>query len=219
MMASLARHIERVTLAAGVLLLGVYTVARLDSMIGSRAAMRSIETQRPEPPENAQPMQQQQGPDFTLWSDARKAAFQRNSRPQDGEPLGVVSLDRLKIKAPVFAGTGELALNRGLGWIEGTARPGEPGNSGLAGHRDGFLRALKDVQVGDEIALRTRTARLLYRVDEIEIVTPNDIAVLRARDADSITLVTCYPFYFHGDAPQRFIVHARLEGQATARSD
>lgn len=217
-MGSLARHIERVALAAGVLLLGVYVVARLDSMIGSRVAMRSIETQRPEPPDNAQPMLQQ-GPDFTLWSDARKAAFQRNSVSQGGEPLGVLSLNRLKIKAPVFAGTGELALNRGLGWIEGTARPGEPGNSGLAGHRDGFLRALKDVLVGDEIALQTRTARLQYRVDEIEIVTPDDIAVLRARDADSITLVTCYPFYIHGDAPQRFIVHARLAGQAMARSD
>jgi sortase A len=114
----------------------------------------------------------------------------------------------LDIRAPVFEGTDEWELNRGLGWIQGTASPGEAGNVGIAGHRDGFFRALKDVRVGDDIELLTLRRAASYTVDAIEIVTPDNVGVLRPRGAPSLTLVTCYPFYFVGDAPQRFIVHA-----------
>ena len=101
-------------------------------------------------------------------------------------------------------------LNRGVGRIIGTARPGGPGNIGIAGHRDGFFRGLKDISVGDDVELTTTKERATYIVDQIEIVSPTDVRVLQPRGVSSLTLVTCYPFYFVGDAPNRFIVHASL---------
>ena len=125
-----------------------------------------------------------------------------------GEPMAVLTARRFNIRLAVIEGTNEFALNRAVGWIAGTARPGQHGNVGIAGHRDGFFRFLKDIREGDEISLETLTGAILYRVEEIEIVTPDRVSVLGARPVDSLTLVTCYPFYFLGDAPQRFIVHA-----------
>jgi sortase A len=81
----------------------------------------------------------------------------------------------------------------------------------MAGHRDGFFRALKDIALGDTIELTTTGGSFPYAVDELEIVTPADVRVLKPRGRPSVTLVTCYPFYFVGDAPQRFIVHASMQ--------
>ena len=120
---------------------------------------------------------------------------------------------------PVFDGTDDLILNRGAGRISGTAKPGQPGNIGIAAHRDGFFRGLKDIRVGDRIELRTQGDASLYAVDDIEIVQPTDVTVLRNRPSPSLTLVTCYPFYFVGDAPQRYIVHASIvDSDKTAAS-
>ena len=92
--------------------------------------------------------------------------------------------------------------------IIGSTRVDESGNIGIAGHRDGFFRVLKDIAVGDLMTLSSSSATKTYAVDQIEIVTPNDVSVLAPRAGPSVTLVTCYPFYYWGDAPQRFIVHA-----------
>jgi sortase A len=98
----------------------------------------------------------------------------------------------------------------GAGHVAGTPLPGDPGNSGIAGHRDTFFRGLKDVREDDEIQLQTATALTHYRVEWVKIVEPNDSAVLESSTKDStLTLVTCYPFYFVGPAPKRFVVHAR----------
>ena len=113
---------------------------------------------------------------------------------------------------PVFDGTDEWVLNRGVGRIIGSTRVGESGNIGIAGHRDGFFRVLKDIAVGDLMTLSSSSATTTYAVDQIEIVTPDDVSVLAPRAGPSVTLVTCYPFYHPGDAPQRFIVHG-LEKQ------
>jgi sortase A len=123
----------------------------------------------------------------------------------------VLQIDRLNIRAPVFQGTDELVLNRGVGWIVGTSRPGQLGNIGMSGHRDGFFRGLKDITIGDVIQLSTMTATSTYIADQFEIVNPEDVRVLLPRQRPSITLTTCYPFYFAGDAPKRFIVHASLK--------
>jgi sortase A len=109
---------------------------------------------------------------------------------------------------PVFIGTGDLVLNRGVGQIEGTAPPGEVGNIGIAGHRDGFFRPLKDIAIGDELVLETTSESITFLVEELHIVDPADVWVLEPTDSPAVTLVTCYPFYFIGSAPQRFIVRA-----------
>lgn len=101
-------------------------------------------------------------------------------------------------------------LRLGAGHIEGTPLPGEPGNSGIAGHRDTFFRELKDIRRNDEIQIQTATGLLRYEVDWVKVVEPNDTTVLEPSTAEStLTLVTCYPFYFVGPAPNRFVVHAR----------
>ena len=150
-------------------------------------------------------------PDISLWSLARVKAFQVALAKQLDPPDAVLSVPRLKLLIPVFEGTDDATLDRGAGHIAGTALLGEEGNIGLAGHRDGFFRGLKDAAVGDAVVMKSRTLSAIYRVDEIAIVSPEDVQVLADRARPSLTLVTCYPFYFQGNAPQRYIVFATLE--------
>ena len=121
---------------------------------------------------------------------------------------------KLRLEVAVLPGTDDATLDRGLGHIEETALPGAEGNSGIAGHRDGFFRGLKDIQPGDTIEVDTLTRKEIYRVERTWIVDPTDVTVLDPTPSASLTLVTCYPFYFVGSAPQRFIVRAvRVGGQ------
>ena len=127
-------------------------------------------------------------------------------------PLAVLRIPKVHLEVPVLDGTDDLTLNRGVGHIVGTVRPGEDGNIGIAGHRDGFFRALKDVGPGDTIELVTPKRVVRYAVDQIVLVRPEDVSVLQPRSRPSLTLVTCYPFYFVGSAPQRYIVQASVVG-------
>lgn len=149
-------------------------------------------------------------PDTTLWSAKRIAEYEKYSRKADADdvPEGIMRIPSVDMKLPLFYGTQEANLTRGAGLIEGTASLGSPGNVGIAAHRDGYFRALKDVQIGDLIEVETLAGTLNYRIDDISIVYPEDIYVLDPTDESVLTLVTCYPFYFTGSAPQRFIVRA-----------
>ena len=103
-------------------------------------------------------------------------------------------------------------MNRGVGHIAGSALPGEVGNVGIAGHRDGFFRALKDVKAGEVLELERQTDKGMkldrYQVERIAVVEPTDVSVIAPASEATLTLVTCYPFYFVGTAPQRFVVKA-----------
>jgi sortase A len=122
----------------------------------------------------------------------------------------VLRVPKIHLEAPVLDGTDDLTLNRGLGHIVNTAKPGEIGNLGIAGHRDGFFRGLKDLGVGDRLDLSLPNRTDTYVVDSVKIVDPRDVSVLEPTSEPSLTLVTCYPFYFVGSAPQRYIVHASI---------
>ena len=115
------------------------------------------------------------------------------------------------IQVPVYDGTDDFTLNRGVGRIEGTAVVGAGGNLGIAGHRDSFFRGLKDIAIGDSIDLLTLRGNEAYSVSSIEIVDPADVGVLAPTEYKTITLVTCYPFYYVGHAPKRYIVKATAE--------
>jgi sortase A len=146
--------------------------------------------------------------DMTTWSRARVDRY-RESLRESLAPQAVLRIPSVKLVVPVFEGTRELNLNRGAGRIEGTARIGEAGNVGIAAHRDGFFRALKDVRVGDTLLLERVTATRTYRVVSMTIVDPSEVSVLAPTTTESVTLVTCYPFYYVGSAPRRFIVRAQ----------
>lgn len=130
---------------------------------------------------------------------------------KEGDVLGRIEIPRLGINVAVLEGTSSRALRLGIGHVDGTAFPGETGNIGLAGHRDTYFRALKDIRANDEIQIQTVTGLSRYRVDSIQIVDPSDIGVLAPSEESAITLVTCYPFHYIGAAPERFIVHAHKE--------
>jgi len=86
--------------------------------------------------------------------------------------------------------------------------PGQPGNVGIAAHRDTFFRPLRNIQRDDVITLTTLSGEYRYRVVSTQVVSPSNVAVLNSDGNQILTLVTCYPFYFVGAAPSRFIVRA-----------
>jgi sortase A len=204
---------ERCLLVAGGILLAIWLMAFLDGKIASRFALWSFANAQAAtvPKNDASNSSDSIGNvDFSLWAEKRIQAYKDSLLIASSLPVAVLEIDKVKIRVPVFEGTDDLTLNRGVGRIAGTAMPGVAGNIGIAGHRDGFFRGLKDISVGDEVDLVTKTERAAYIVDQIEIVDPTDVSVLKPRSASSVTLVTCYPFYFVGDAPKRFIVHASI---------
>lgn len=128
-----------------------------------------------------------------------------------GALVGMLEVPRLQLTTPVIEGDDERTLKRAVGHLPDTPMPWENGNSALAGHRDGLFRPLKDVKVGDEIRFRTTRDEFRYRVTKTSIVMPDDVSVLASKSPASLTLITCYPFYYVGSAPKRFIVHAERE--------
>ena len=130
---------------------------------------------------------------------------------RSGGLVGMLDVPRLKLSTPVIQGDDDSTLKRAVGHLPDTPFPWEQGNSAFAGHRDGLFRPLKDIQVGDEIRFRTTRDEFRYRVTGTSIVKPDDVSVLEPRARPSLTLITCYPFYFVGNAPQRFIIHASRE--------
>ena len=127
---------------------------------------------------------------------------------REGAPLGRIEISAIGLEVMILEGTEDETLRRAVGHIPGTSLPGQEGNVAIAGHRDTFFRPLRNIQKDDEITLTTLNGSYRYRVDSFRVVEPEDIAVLDDSDDAVLTLVTCYPFYFVGSAPQRFIVRA-----------
>jgi len=205
--------VERLLVLSGSLLIFAYFAVAIYNAVYSRAMIRAF--WRNQAVTTSQPgnsfQRNSQIPDFRLWSAQRIKAYQASLTANIPSPLGDLRIPSLRIEVPVLEGTDDLTLNRGVGHIDGTPRPGEAGNIGVAGHRDGFFRGLKDIRVGDSVDLYSQNGSTRYVVGEILIVPPEDVSVLGPRSRPSITLVTCYPFYFVGSAPLRYIVHASTE--------
>jgi sortase A len=130
-------------------------------------------------------------------------------RPPAGSLVGRIEIPRLKLSAVIFEGTDDTTLDRGVGHLTGSPTPGEPGNLVLAGHRDTFFRPLKKIREGDEIDVTGADGVSRYRVEFTQIVAPEATEVLRPTGGSTLTLITCYPFRFIGNAPDRFIVRGQ----------
>jgi sortase A len=152
------------------------------------------------------------------WDSARIRAYKQTLAVSMDKPEAVLRVPKVGIEVPVYEGTSDLVLNRGAGHVTGTAMPGGDGNIAITGHRDGFFRGLKDVALGDRIEVQRANSTDTYVVRSIHTVSPKDISVLNRTDSPTLTLITCYPFYFVGAAPQRYIVEASLLPQRTAAS-
>jgi sortase A len=145
----------------------------------------------------------------TIVTDVRTSpARPQSASPASDMPLGRIEVKSVGIEAMIEEGIAGKTLQQAVGHIPGTPLPGQPGNVGLAGHRDTFFRNLRNIHDDDEITLTTLEGTYRYRVALISIVEPNDMSVLAKSNASTLTLVTCYPFSYVGFAPKRFIVRA-----------
>ena len=150
--------------------------------------------------------------DQTLWSESRiKHHSTALAQERHDDALGILSVPAIDLEVAIFEGTSDRALNLGIGRVAGTAHVGEPDNLALAGHRDGFFRGLKNIDIGDELILETGDKKERYQVTDFFVVAPEDVHVLEQSGEPMITLITCYPFYVLGHAPKRFIVRAKLQ--------
>ena len=145
---------------------------------------------------------------MALWSSFRVKAYRAALQQTTPSTLAILRIPSLKLEVPVYDGTTDAVLDLAAGRIEGTALPGTTGNVGIAAHRDGFFRVLKDLKQGDALLLDTPVAAEQYRVEWIRITTPHDVSVIGPTPSPAVTLVGCYPFYHVGSAPKRFIVRA-----------
>lgn len=140
--------------------------------------------------------------------DRQEAPLEPETNENESLPVALLRMPGIGLEVPVFDDISERNLSRGAGWIPGTALPNDGGNMAIAAHRDQYFRALKDVAVGDLLELESLSDQQNYRVTSLTIVEPEDLWPLDASDVATVTLVTCYPFYFVGSAPQRYIVQA-----------
>jgi sortase A len=235
---------QRLSLAIGVLLVAVWAAAWLHKTLGRQNDIEAFEDARraaiaadivvlsrlekadpevdvvveatPEPQPVPVPLPATGPPDTTLWAAGRVNDYEMSLVVDKRVPQALLRIPAIDLAVPLLDGIDEITLNRGVGRIPGMARKiADGGNFGIAGHRDGYFRGLKDIGVGDTIEVLTLTDTFSYRVDDISVIGKNDLSVLQPSDNQILTLVTCYPFYFVGHAPKRYIVRAVLDQQDT----
>jgi len=195
--AGVLRWVERLLLLAGVAMLGWVAVIVTDATIAQRMARESLAI--------ASPVDTSASPREPARAEGGSS---RSPIPVRGSALAELSIPRLHLSAVVLHGSDAHTLRRGPGHLENTALPGESGNAVIAGHRDTFFRPLRDIQVGDDVFVDTRQGRFQYRVTSLRVVKPHDLSVLNPTEDAVLTLITCYPFWVLGDAPDRFVVRA-----------
>ena len=155
-----------------------------------------------------------------LWKEERKAPIARQMadsktanmivKPQIGEQIGMLSIPKLGVFIPIYHGTEEEQLRKGIGHYPKSALPGEPNNMVLSGHRDTVFRQLGQIGVGDKLIVETAMKQFIYRVKKVRIVDENNRTVLVEKPRPTLTVTTCYPFHFIGKAKQRYVLIAQL---------
>jgi len=198
MRSRLLAALQHACLALGLLCVSVVALARLSGEAGRQSAIETF-------------AHTASAPDQSLWSPKRVKDYEASLAVVNDDPLAILRIPDLGLEVPVYATASELHLNRGAGLIAGMGLPDKGGNLGIAGHRDGYFRVLKDVTPGQRIELETHRYRHHFRVVSTEIVEATDLRLLADTVDPTITLVTCYPFYFVGHAPRRFIVRGSYE--------
>jgi len=191
-----ARRASRLLLGVGLLLLAYAAYVVIDARIYQAHLLKRLAHDR----------------EMALNADARtQTAFVRVAAPPPVEGAGIAEMriGRLGLSVVVVQGQSEAILRRAVGHLAGTALPGDEGNVVLAGHRDTFFRPLKDILEGDRITLQTSQRAFEYVVESTSIVKPTDVGVIEPSGGHTLTLITCFPFYYVGPAPNRFIVLAR----------
>ena len=191
------RFLERLLLLIGLACLGTVAYAYFDARLTEKEESRRLD--------EAIEAQRHKG---AAETDSFASFEKAPPKLEEGALVGRIEIPRVGVSSIVLEGVDARTLRRGVGHIPGTDLPFQKGNVGLAGHRDSFFRALKDISKNDTITLTTPEGTFSYQVEWTRIVTPKDTEVLADEEQPALTLVTCYPFYYVGSAPKRFIVRA-----------
>jgi len=198
----MSKLLSYLLVAGGAVLLFLGARDFLGSRVGQSDAAREFQ-ERTSTPNPSTPQQPQQ---------------HRNLSVPNGDTLAKLMIPRLDTELYVVEGDGPRELRRGPGHIKGSAMPGDDGNCIIAGHRDTHFRVLKDLRAGDDIVLQTPNGQFLYRVKATSVISPKDTEPLRNTTDAELNLITCYPFYYVGSAPKRFVVKAELAGSVARAS-
>jgi len=212
------RLIERLAWILGLALIAVWGTVRVHGALMQEQELERFHEARRAVQAAAvseTPLSAELPTDSSLWSVQRIEAHEASLNQPAGTPLAILRIPSIRLEVAVLQGVDEWTLNRAVGTIPGMALPGETGNVGIAGHRDGFFRRLKDVRQGDVIELVTLEGTEEYAIAETRIIDPDAVEVLAPTPEPAITLVTCYPFYYVGSAPQRYVVRAVRSKPAT----
>jgi sortase A len=126
-----------------------------------------------------------------------------------GVAWGKLEIPDVGLSVVVEDGIDRRTLRRSVGHLPDTAYPGEVGNVVLAAHRDGLFRPLRDVRSGHHLRITTTDGTFEYSVVSTDVVAPHRVDLIAPGPFEEVTLVTCYPFYYVGPAPERFLVKAR----------
>jgi sortase A len=197
------RLLERGLWSVALVVAGVLGYVALDRVVHDRLQTRKLQELARAPTASVPTIATRPG------SPAEMAAPATTRPLENGDPIGRLEIPSVGVSAIVAAGTDARTLRRGIGHIDGTALPGEPGNVGLAGHRDTVFRGLRNLRPADPIFLVTPGGTFEYAIESLQTVAPERSDVLDPSSHPTLTLVTCYPFDFIGPAPLRFIVRAR----------
>jgi sortase A len=200
--ASILRWAEALFVIGGIAMLAWCAVVVTDAYVSQRTARQSLDAISHVAPPAPAPL-----PASTVARRSR-AVVRR------GAAIAALTIPRVDLSAIVLHGSDEQTLRRGPGHVEGTAVPGEAGNVVIAGHRDSFFRPLRHVRPGDDLFLDTPHGRFQYRVTSLHVVHTRDLSVLAPTEGEVLTLITCYPFWLLGNAPDRFVVRATRIGDA-----
>lgn len=194
----LLRWIQAILLASSIAMLGYCAFVLLDSALFQQIESRKLERGIMLQSLDANQKVLKPTATFPVKAPAPIAAM----------GIGRIAIPRLGLSVMVVEGTGDADLRHAAGHISGTALPGQVGNIGISAHRDTFFRPLRNIRDNDIIAFTTLRGEYRYRVVAATIVDPSDVSVLAPGEDEILTLVTCYPFYFAGPAPSRFVVRA-----------
>jgi sortase A len=176
-----------------------------DAVIAQRNARSTLQTAIPP-----------QRPSPTPAFEETAVGTPREPAVHTGSAIAMLSIPRLQLSVAVLHGSDAQTLRRGPGHLENTAYPGEEGNVVIAGHRDSFFMPLRHVRVGDDVYLDTQRGRFHYQVESLRVVNARDLSVVAPTDGATLTLITCYPFWVLGNAPDRFVVRATPTGAPAA---
>jgi sortase A len=204
------RWVSNFFFMVGIVALGYVSITLLDARLyQAREARRFEEARRTR--KAALPSGGVENPPTSLpLSQPDRTATQRVEMIRGSAAWGRLEIKSIGLSSMIMEGVDRETLRRAIGHIPGTAIPGQPGNIALAGHRDTFFRALRNIRKNDEITLETLDGHFRYRVDFTQVVAPEYTEALNGSDVAILTLVTCYPFSYVGPAPQRYIVRAHL---------